>query len=437
MSTSEHQDRHTSRLWQLEMSELLVAGHGLIVAEFFDEGVSRRRRWSNRPEGARLLEALVDPDRGFDAVVVGEYERAFYGRQFDEMVPLLRAAGVQVWLPEVAGAVDLEVGEHRRLMRFLGAQSQREVIRARNRSLRSMKVQAELGRYLGGRPPYGYMLVDAGPHPNRADARWGRRAWKLAPDPRTALHVKWIFARRREGMSVAGIARLLNERAVPCPSAADPGRNRHRSGEGWGAPTVATILENPRYTGRQVWNRMANDRDEVDPRTGRPGQFPNLPEDWAISFDVAHTPLVGMREFTQVQKVRARRPNGDGGERRYLLAGLLVCGACGRRMDSHWVHGRPGYRCRHGYTSARPRLLGAPALLYWREDRLLERIVVVAAEQGQPLPSTGDEVAAFLAAAGIGVVCSRRAIELRERTDRACPGTGVQRRSRGRLRKPA
>src|SRR5689334_5057892 len=26
----------------------------------------------------------------------------------------------------------------------------------------------EQGRYLGGRPPYGYQFVDAGPHPNRA-----------------------------------------------------------------------------------------------------------------------------------------------------------------------------------------------------------------------------------------------------------------------------
>jgi len=32
-----------------------------------------------------------------------------------------------------------------------------------------MAVQVrEQGRYLGGRPPYGYRLDDAGPHPNKA-----------------------------------------------------------------------------------------------------------------------------------------------------------------------------------------------------------------------------------------------------------------------------
>ena len=44
----------------------------------------------------------------------------------------------------------------------------------------------EQGRYLGGRPPYGYRLADAGPHPNRAHAAWGRRAHRLEPDPVTA-----------------------------------------------------------------------------------------------------------------------------------------------------------------------------------------------------------------------------------------------------------
>jgi hypothetical protein len=36
----------------------------------------------------------------------------------------------------------------------------------------------------------------------------------------------------------------------------------------------------------------------------------------------------------------------------YLLAGLLRCGDCGRRLESAWSNGKPAYRCRHGYTSA-------------------------------------------------------------------------------------
>jgi hypothetical protein len=34
-----------------------------------------------------LLAALADPDRGFDAVVVGEYERAFCGDQLARLAP--------------------------------------------------------------------------------------------------------------------------------------------------------------------------------------------------------------------------------------------------------------------------------------------------------------------------------------------------------------
>ena len=61
----------------------------------------------------------------------------------------------------------------------------------------------------------------------------------------------------------------------------------------------------------------------------------------------------------------------DGAARAYVLAGLVQCRRCGRRMDSHWVNGRAGYRCRHGYNSASVRPLGAPRSLYVREDVLL------------------------------------------------------------------
>jgi site-specific DNA recombinase len=82
-----------------------------------------------------------------------------------------------------------------------------------------------------GRLRYGYRLADPGPDPDKAHAAWGRRAHRLEPDPDTAPVVAWMFAQRLAGHSAARITRALNDAGIPCPSAADPGRNPHRAGQ--------------------------------------------------------------------------------------------------------------------------------------------------------------------------------------------------------------
>ena len=61
-------------------------------------------------------------------------------------------------------------------------------------------------------------------------------------------------------------------------------------------------------------------------------------------------------------------------KRRYLLSGLLTCGACGRRMESAWSNGRPAYRCRHGHTTAAAPDPGRPKNAWVREDRILPHL---------------------------------------------------------------
>ena len=51
----------------------------------------------------------------------------------------------------------------------------------------------------GGRPPYGYRLVDAGPHPNTAQAAWGRRLQRLDLDPATADELELQLSRIQTG----------------------------------------------------------------------------------------------------------------------------------------------------------------------------------------------------------------------------------------------
>jgi hypothetical protein len=96
------------------------------------------------------------------------------------MAPLFEHYAIQLWTPEAGGRIDHSAEQHEQLMLALGWQSKREITRTRARVLTAMAAQTrEQGRYLGSRPPYGYRLADAGPHPNKAHAAWGggRTAW--------------------------------------------------------------------------------------------------------------------------------------------------------------------------------------------------------------------------------------------------------------------
>jgi site-specific DNA recombinase len=106
--------------------------------------------------------------------VIGEYERAFYGNQLASMAPLFEHYGITLWMPETGGPVDWHGEDHEEMMLALGLSSKREITRTRIRVMTAMAAQTlEQGRYLGGLPPYGYRLADAGPHPNKVHAAWG------------------------------------------------------------------------------------------------------------------------------------------------------------------------------------------------------------------------------------------------------------------------
>jgi len=202
--------------------------------------------------------------------------------------------------------------------------------------------------------------------------------------------VAWIFAQRLAGHSMARIARALNDAAIPCPSAADPERNPHRSGKAWTLHTVRAILGNPRYTGGQVWNRQRTDSDLVDPaNTGlghRPVQRWNLPEGWVISARPAHPAIVTEADFIAAQDLAARRGPESPAGHCYQLGGLLRCGTCGRLLESCWSNGKPAYRCRHGHTTATRRDL-QPGNAYIREDQILPSLPALGILLGTPARS--------------------------------------------------
>ena len=243
VSTEDWQNPESSRARQREQAEALVRGHGQVVAEFFDEGESRTVAWGRRPQAAALVALLADPCRGWDAIVVGEYERASYGSQYALTAPLFGHYSVQLWMPGAGGRVDFASEHDEQAMTMLGLSSKREVTRTSIRVRTAMAVQTrEQGRYLGGRPPYGYRLGDAGPHPNKAHAAWGRRPHRLEPRPGDGARGAVDF-RPAAGGAFGGADRAGAERGGhPLPVSGRPGtepapdRERVDAADGGGDP---------------------------------------------------------------------------------------------------------------------------------------------------------------------------------------------------------
>jgi DNA invertase Pin-like site-specific DNA recombinase len=356
VSTEDQQDPESSRSWQLTRSRALIeARGGVIVTEFFDVDKSRSIPWQRRPQATALLGELRNKNRDFDAVVIGEPHRAFYGNQYGLTFPLFEHYGVPLWVPEVGGPIDPTSEAHDLVMSVFGGMSKGERNRVMIRVRTAMAAQAQVeGRFLGGRPPYGYMLVDAGPHPNPAKAADGKRLHALAPDPQTARVVGRIFAEYLAGMGLKAIAESLTRDDIPSPSAYDPARNKHRCGIAWSWGAVGAILANPRYTGRQVWNKQPKSEVLIDVDDVGLGhttrQTWNEPDKWIWSEQPVHEPLVGDEVFKQVQALRRAKGSSDERSPRrtarpYALRGIVRCGICGRKMQGTWNNGRPHYRC--------------------------------------------------------------------------------------------
>ncbi|MCM3885556.1 recombinase family protein [Frankia sp. R82] len=404
VSTEDQQDPEASRNWQLARARALIEGHGQITTEYFDVGKSRSLPWKRRPQAALLLQALPDADRGFEAVVIGEPHRAFYGNQFGLTMPVLDHYKVDLWVPEVGGCIDPTSEAHDMIMSVFGGMSKAERNRIKVRVRSAMKSQAKVeGRFLGGRPPYGYRLADAGPHPNPAKAADGKRLHVLEKDPVTAPVVERIFRLYLNGMGIFLIAQTLTGEGILSPSGHDRPRNSHREGIGWSKSAVRAILDNPRYTGRQVWNKQRKEEvllDVDDVALGHETKLAwNQRDQWVWSDRPAHPAIISEATFLSAQqRIKHRGPAAErigspDTRHPYALRSLLFHEQCGRRMQGNWNHGHAHYRCRYPQEYALANHIDHPLTVYVREDSVVPALDDWLASAFDP-----DRVEATLAA---------------------------------------
>jgi len=323
-----------------------------IVREFSDDasGLDTARR----REFLALLELCADPKRR-EADVVLCYDVSRFSRLDPDEAAYhehsLRRAGVQILYTHEPGANDSGMGGHvvKSVKRVLAHEYSQKLSQVTTRGLRA---HAALGHWTGGRPPYGYARAVKKPDgavERVPDGRWKARGETvvLVEDPATAPVVREIYdLYARHALGLAAIADRLNRRGVPPPASL-----RRCQPAIWTKSTLWSILRNPAYAGTLTYAKF---RYKTVGR--REGRSRRPAAEWIV-VEGAFPVLVSTDLWRAAQARHGTRRFGVGRpfHRPYLLSGLIVCGACGRRWQAKrrpW-DGGTAYVC-GGYVMAGP-----------------------------------------------------------------------------------
>lgn len=311
VSTEDQAERQTVQ-GQLEFLRSFCALYGLpIQGEYVDDGWSGTIPLGQRADGSRLLQDAEA--RRLSTVLIYRLDRL--GRSLSALLQAhaeLERHGVTIRSATEPFDTSTPVG--RFVFQLLGSIAELEKATIVERTTLGRDRVARMGRWTGGRIPFGYQLDEGG---------------CLAPSERIVPElgmteadvVRDLFRRMAEGSTCTAEARRLNAAGVR-PTCRYSGKEA-RLAEAWGTTRVLYTLKNPCYKGAAV----------VRSRSGpveRPVPALVTPELW---------------EQAARQLARNRIASKRNSKRLYLLRGLIVCGNCGRHLTGQTMGSRPYYRC--------------------------------------------------------------------------------------------
>lgn len=221
-----------------------------------------------------------------------------------------------------------------------------------NRRLQQGRLQSvKDGKYVGNIPPYGYRRV-------KLKEQKGFILEPVEEESRIVkLIYKWYTGTNRIGVSV--IARKLNEMKIPT-----------RKGGDWTTSTIRGILSNPVYVGKIRWNSRPEKKKVIDGEIVRERPRADK-EDW-ILVDGLHEAIIDKKIYYLAQKYLAENPSLPVPNRHKVknpLAGLIVCGMCGRKMNR-----RPYSNSPASLMCVGPTCPNVSSPLYLVEEKLLQAL---------------------------------------------------------------
>ena len=321
--------RHEKALFELAKRQ------NLNVIQIYREVVSGETI-ATRPVMQQLL---CEVEQGlWEGVLVMEVERLARGETMDQglVAQTFKYSNTKIITPIKTYDPNNEYDEE--YFEFGLFMSRREYKTINRRLQRGRIASVKEGKFLGNKPPYGYIRKKLE----------GQKGYTLEIMPEQAQVVKMIYEFYTHGeiqadgstkrLGAAHIVRKLNGLRIP-PLKSDA----------WVMSTVRGILHNPVYIGQIRWNSRPAVKKMVDGkmRSVRPRA---KEEDW-ILVDGLHEAIIDEATWRQAQEFLKSKPAAPIPKEKPMknpLAGLIVCGMCGRKM------------VRRPYTSTYPDFLMCP-----------------------------------------------------------------------------
>jgi excisionase family DNA binding protein len=338
------QHNHESRRRQYGLAER-ARQLGWSDVEVIDDDLGRSGSGAvNRPGFERLLLAICEGRVG--AVLSVEASRlARNGRDWHTLLEFCALVGCV--LVDEDGVYDPRHPNDRLLLGMKGTMSEMELSIMRTRSLEALKLKAKRGE-LFFTVAIGYVKI----RHNRIE---------MDPDQRVQEALALVFRKFAEFQSVRQVHLWLRQEKIPLPAVAyvngnvDDGRRRLI----WKLPvynTVHHILTNPIYAGAYAFGRTATRVRLEGGRKRIVRGFKKVREQWDVLIVDHHQGYVSWAEYERNQRLIADNAGNKGLMVRRavhrgdtLLAGLIRCGHCGRKLHvaSSGALGDVGrYHCR-------------------------------------------------------------------------------------------
>ena len=296
---------------------------GWSTIEVIDDDLGRSGGGTSRPGFERLLAAICEGHAG--AVFAIEASRlARNGRDWHTLIEFCGLVGTVI--VDEDGIYDPRHPNDRLLLGMKGTMSELELSLFRQRSHEALKQKARRGAlFLGVAAGY---------------VKTGRERIEKDPDQRVQDALKLVFGKFAELQSVRQVHMWLRDEGIALPVKSHDFEGRCIA---WKLPlynTVHNILTNPVYAGAYAFGRTTSKVIIADgrKRVRRGLRRPQI--EWDVLLKDQHEGYITWDAFERNQQVIANNATGKGGAtargavRRggMLLAGLLRCGHCGRKM---------------------------------------------------------------------------------------------------------